>query len=109
MVLRKKKVSSEEPLSILRQCKLLDLAQSAYYYTPQPVSDEDLALMKLIDACYSERPFYSTSRTKDWLLDNNALVVNRKCIRSLRRLLAIEKLYSKCNLSLACHRHKVNP
>ena len=51
-------VSAAHELPISHQCKLLDLARSTYYYEPQPVSDEDLQLMRLIDECYLERPFY---------------------------------------------------
>jgi len=102
-------VSPEESLSIKRQCELLDLARSTYYYVPEPISDEELELMKLIDQCYLELPFYGTRRIKDWLLDKHSLVVNRKRIQRLRRLLAIETLYPKRNLSLANQRHKVYP
>ena len=102
-------MSKEEALPIIRQCELLDLARSTYYYTPEPVSDEELELMKLIDQCYLELPFYGTRRIKDWLLDRHGLTVNRKRIQRLRRLLAIETLYPKRNLSLANHRHKVYP
>ena len=93
-------MSKEEVLSITRQCELLDLARSTYYYMPEPVSDEELALMKLIDQCYLDLPFYGTRRIKDWLWDKHGLVVNRKRIQRLRRLLAIETLYPKRNLSL---------
>lgn len=88
-------VSKEEVLPITRQCELLGLARSTYYYMPEPVSDEELELMKLIDQCYLELPFYGTRRMKDWLWDNHGLVVNRKRIQRLRRLLAIETLYPK--------------
>ena len=96
-------VSKEEVLSITRQCQLLDLFRSTYYYAPEPVSEEELELMKLIDQCYLELPFYGSRRVKDWLYDNHGLVVNRKRIQRLRRLLAIETLYPKRNLSLANH------
>lgn len=102
-------VSSEEELSIAWQCELLDIPRSSFYYIPEPVSDEELALMKLIDQCYLELPFYGTRRIKDWLFDEHGLVVNRKRIQRLRRLLAIETLYPKRNLSLANQQHKVYP
>ena len=102
-------MSKESVLSISRQCELLDLARSTYYYTPEPVSDEELELMRLIDQCYLELPFYGTRRIKNWLLDKHSLVVNRKRIQRLRRLLAIETLYPKRNLSLANHEHKIYP
>ena len=102
-------VSKEHELTITRQCELLSLPRSTYYYAPEPISDDDLALMKLIDQCYLELPFYGTRRVKDWLLDEHQLVVNRKRIQRLRRLLAIETLYPKRNLSLANQKHKIYP
>jgi len=102
-------VSSKEELSISCQCELLDTPRSSFYYIPEPVSDEELDLMKLIDQCYLELPYYGTRRIKDWLYDEHGLVVNRKRIQRLRRLLAIETLYPKRNLSLANQKHKVYP
>jgi len=102
-------VSTEHDLTVSRQCELLDLARSTYYYAPVPVSEEELRLMRLIDECYLELPFYGTRRIKDWLYDRHGLVVNRKCIQRLRRLMAIETLYPKRNLSVANQRHKVYP
>ena len=102
-------VSKQETLSVVRQCKLLSLARSTYYYMPEPVSEEELRLMKLIDQCYLDLPFYGTRRIKDWLYDNHGLVLNRKRIQRLRRLLAIETLYPKRNLSKANQQHKVYP
>lgn len=102
-------ISSEEELSISSQCELLDIPRSSFYYIPEPVSDEELSLMKLIDQCYLELPYYGTRRIKDWLYDEHGLIVNRKRIQRLRRLLAIETLYPKRNLSLANQKHKVYP
>ena len=42
-------------------------------------------------------------------VDEHGLVVNRKRIQRLRRILAIETLYPKRNLSLANQKHKVYP
>ena len=102
-------VSKEHKLPISRQCELLNLSRSAYYYVPAPVNEDELVLMKLIDQCYLELPFYGTRRIKDWLLDEHGLLVNRKRIQRLRRLLAIETLYPKRNLSLANQQHKIYP
>lgn len=69
-----------EPLSISRQCELLDLPGSTFYHVPQPVSEDDLELMKEIDRCHTELPFYGSRRIKDWL-DDEGFTVNRKRIR----------------------------
>lgn len=102
-------VSAQDALSISCQCELLELNRSTYYYVPEPVSEEELALMKLIDQCYLALPFYGTRRIKQWLADEHGLVVNRKRIQRLRRVMAIETLYPKRNLSLANQAHKVYP
>lgn len=74
-----------------------------------PVGGKGLGLMKLIDKCYLELPFYGTRRIKDWLENEHDLIVNRKRIQRLRRLLAIETLYPKHNLSKANQKHKIYP
>lgn len=102
-------VDAKEALSVTRQCELLDVPRSTFYHAPAPVSEEELALMKLIDQCYIDLPFYGTRRIKDWLWDEHRLLVNRKRIQRLRRILAIETLYPKRNLSLANQQHKIYP
>jgi putative transposase len=51
-------------LSIARQCELLGLSRSSYYYEPVSESEEDLLLMKLLDEQYTRTPFYG-KRKKD--------------------------------------------
>ena len=41
-------------LPVVRQCRILKLARSTVYYTPQPTSDSDLLLMRLIDELHLE-------------------------------------------------------
>ena len=36
-------------LSLLRQCKLLDISRSSYYYKSSGESDYNLLLMRIID------------------------------------------------------------
>ena len=76
---------------------------------PEHVSDEELELKRLIDECYLEFPFYGTRWIKCWLQDKHGLVVNRMRVQRLRRLLAIETLYPKRNLSLANQQNKIYP
>src|SRR6266567_1887335 len=40
-------------LSIVRQCELLGLARSSYYYEPVLASEENLHLMRLLDEQYT--------------------------------------------------------
>jgi putative transposase len=56
---------NHEHLSLSRQCQLLDLAWSSWYYEPLGESPENLSLMREIDRQHIKRPFApkrSTSR-----------------------------------------------
>lgn len=51
-------------ISIRRQCELLGLHRSSYYYEKQPVlSDGDKILMDEIDKTNTGCPFYGRPRT----------------------------------------------
>ena len=102
-------VSAQEELSISKQCRLLDIPRSSFYHKPKAMTQEDLELMKLIDQCYLERPYYGSRRIKGWLFDHHQFVVNRKRIQRLMRQMGIETLYPKRNLSIANQQHKVYP
>lgn len=88
-----------------RQCELLGLARSTVYYRPEPVPESDLALMRLLDELHLERPFLGSRRLKD-ALEDQGIRVNRKRVQRLMRLMGIEALQAKRNLS---RRHPANP
>jgi putative transposase len=50
-----------------RQCKLLGISRSGLYYQAAAMSQEDLALMKVIDRQYLATPFYGARRLAAWL------------------------------------------
>lgn len=101
-------MNPSKPLSITRQCELLDLPRSTYYHVPQPVSGEDLDLMRLIDRCHTELPFYGSRRIKDWLEDEDH-IVSRKRIQRLMRTMGIVAIYPKQKLSQPNMAHRVYP
>ena len=49
-------------IPLYRQCELLGLSRSGYYYQPVPESEEDLLLMNLIDEQYTRTPYYGVRR-----------------------------------------------
>ncbi|MHB8472410.1 MAG: IS3 family transposase [Gammaproteobacteria bacterium] len=91
-----------------RQCALLGLPRSTFYHAPKLVSDEELALMALIDRCHLAHPYYGSRRIRDWLEDEGHRV-NRKRVQRLMRIMGLAALYPKRNLSLARQPHKVYP
>jgi putative transposase len=93
-MLKKEMISSFEALPISRQCELLDLARSSYYYTPKPESENNLRLMKMIDRQYLKTPFYG-SRSMTELLKRQGEAINRKRVQRLMRIMGLEAMYPK--------------
>ena len=95
-------------LSIRRQCELLGLSRSSYYYEPASESEENLELMRRIDELYIERPFFGSRRMAEELSGPDA-PVNRKRAQRLMRLMGIEALYPKKRTSKPGAGHKIYP
>jgi putative transposase len=86
-------------LSIVHQCKLLDLNRSTYYLAPAVESDENLRLMRRIDEQYLKTPFYG-SRRMTAVLERAGESVNRKRVQRLMRLMGLEGLFPGRRTSL---------
>lgn len=97
-----------ECLSVQRQCELLGLARSSWYYKPVPEDPEDLRLMRLIDEQYTRTPFYGVRRMVIWLREHGKQV-NPKRVRRLMRKMGLEAVYPKPHLSQANAQHKKYP
>jgi len=56
-------------LSVARQCELIGLPRSSYYRQGggQTESEENLALMRLIDEEYTRHPFYGSRQMRNVL------------------------------------------
>ena len=65
-------------------------------------------LMRLIDEEYTRHPIYGARRMKSYL-QNLGYAVNRKRIQRLYRLMGLEAVYPKPNLSKAVSEHKKFP
>jgi putative transposase len=96
-------------ITIGRQCELLGLSRSSYYYEPAQETPENLRLMRLIDQEYTEHPFQGSRRMMNWLNKVKGEEVNRKRVQRLMRLMGLEAIYPKPNLSRAGTGHKVFP
>jgi len=101
-------ISQEEELSVSKQCQLLDVSRSRFYYQTQPESEYNLMLMRLLDEIHLERPFYGSRRLKNALMDEG-YIVGRKKVSRLMRVLGITAIYPKPNTSKSNPKHKVYP
>jgi len=95
-------------LSIVRQCKLLDISRSGLYYQPVGISQEDLTLMKLIDRQYLATPFYGARKIAAWLKSKGHRV-NRKRVRRLMRIMGLKAIYRRPRTSQPTRGHKIYP
>ena len=93
-------------LSVRRQCELLGLGRSSFYYEPVPESAANLALMRQIDEQYLATPFYGSRRMTVWLQEQGQ-DVNRKRVQRLMRLMGLEAIYQKPRTTMAGAGHKV--
>jgi putative transposase len=95
-------------LSVRRQCELLGLNRSTWYYEPVPESAANLALMRRIDEQYLRRPYYGSRRMTVWLRGEGE-EVNRKRVQRLMRLMGLEAIYPKPRTTLPGAGHKIYP
>jgi putative transposase len=79
------------------------LPRSTYYHQPRPESTESLRLLRRLDELYMVYPFFGSRRMAV------TLEVNRKRIQRLMRILGIEALYPKPNLSRPAAGHEIYP
>jgi putative transposase len=91
-----------------RQCELLGVNRSGLYYEPLGESDENLAVMRLLDEQYTRTPFYGSRKMVEWL-GTQGFNVNRKRVSRLMALMGIEAVYPKPKLSQPGEGHRIYP
>jgi len=101
-------IDREHDLSIARQAKALGVARSSVYYKPRPVSDEDLELMRRLDALHLEHPFAGARMLRD-LLRREGVAVGRRHVATLMKRMGIEAIYRRPNTSKPAPGHKIYP
>jgi putative transposase len=95
-------------MSVVRQCGLLELSRSTFYYQPLGENAYNLALMRLIDEQFTKRPFYGVPRMTV-SLRRIGYGVNPKRVRRLMRVMGLEAIYPKPRLSANGSDHKIYP
>jgi putative transposase len=106
---RRALVEREDPaLPVTRQCRLLAVSRASVYRRPTEISDEDRAIMALIDRQYLARPYYGSRRMAAWLATQGH-PVNRKRVQRLMRLIGLVAVYQRPNTSKPAVAHKVYP
>ena len=101
--------ASHGKLSVVRQCDLIGLARSSYYYTPMAgESEENLRLMRQIDELYLKRPYYGSPRMTGRLRELG-WAVNEKRVARLMRLMGLQAVLPGPHTSRPHPEHRVYP
>jgi putative transposase len=95
-------------LPISRQCGLLGIARSSFYYQPRPPSAVEVDLLNRLDRIFTEHPVYGSRRLQVALL-REGISVGRRRIRRLMRKLGLCAIRPKRNTSKPHPEHKVYP
>ena len=99
---------SHPELSIRRQCELVGLNRTTFYYIPAQESNLNLHLMRLIDEQYTRTPFYGWPRMTAQLR-RQGYGINHKRVQRLMRIMGLQAIYPKRRTSIAAKKHKVYP
>ncbi len=95
-------------LGIVRQCALVSISRSSFYYEGKGESPLNLELMRLIDAQFLETPWYG-SRQMARHLRRLGYCVGRKRVRRLMRLMGLQAIYQKPRTSDPHPDHRIYP
>jgi len=95
-------------LSIRRQCELLGLHRSNYYYEPVKISEETVWLMRRIDEIFTECPFYGSRKIREGLR-REGIEIGRERVQALMRQMGLWAIYPKVKTSKKHPEHKIYP
>src|SRR5438046_657919 len=101
-------IAPEAGLSVIRQCALLGIARSSFYYRPRPESAEELELLKRLDRIFTDHPVYGSRRLQVALL-REGISVGRRRVRRLMKKLGLWAVRPKRNTSKRQPEPKVYP
>jgi putative transposase len=102
-------ISPDHPrLSIVRQCELVSISRSSFYREPAVESEENLALMRLIDEQFLETPWYG-SRQMARQLRRQGWRIGRHRVRRLMLKIGLAPIYQRPKTSAPHPQHKVYP
>ena len=106
---RKAMIRRDHPgLSLSRQCQVLAISRSSFYYAPKGESPENLALMRRLDELFMKYPFYGSRQMVRQLL-REGFAVGRHRVRRLMRLMGLEAIYQAPRTSDPHPAHRVYP
>ncbi len=102
-------IEPDEPkLSIVRQCELVGISRSSFYFESKGESPLNLKLMRLIDEQFLETPFYGSRQMARWLR-RQGHGVSRKRVRRLMQKMGLVPIYQGPKTSRTNPDHRIYP
>lgn len=95
-------------LSVRRQCRLLSLTRSTFYYRPRGESAENLCFMEIIDRQFLETPWYG-ARQMARHMQREGHGCGRHRVRRLMKLMRLVPIYQEPKTSKKHPDHKIYP
>jgi putative transposase len=95
-------------LGIVRQCEMVGISRSSFYYQPKGETDENLELMRVIDKQFLDKPWYG-SRQMARHLRRSGYPVCRKRVRRLMRKMGLVAIYQTPRTSQPHPEHRIYP
>jgi putative transposase len=95
-------------LSIARQCELVSISRSGFYYHPTGETPLNLELMRLIDTQFLETPWYG-SRQMARHLRREGYTVGRKRVRRLMAKMGLAPIYQRPRTTVPHPEHRIYP
>jgi putative transposase len=95
-------------LSVVRQCELVSISRSGFYYQPTGETPLNLMLMRLIDEQFLETPWYG-SRQMARHLKREGYSVGRKRMRRLMAKMDLVPIYQRPRTTVPHPDHRVYP
>ena len=96
-------------IPVYRQCELLGLTKSSYYYKPCRDTKYNEHLMRLIDEQYTRTPFYGSPKMTQWLRGQKGETVNHKRVERLMRQMGLMALSPGPHTSRRRQKHRIYP
>ncbi len=99
---------NQSELSIARQCRLVSMSRSSFFYEGRGESALNLELMRRIDEQFLETPFYGSRQMARWLRREGHRV-SRKRVRRLMRKMDLQALYQRPRTTVPHPEHRIYP
>ena len=102
-------IEPEHPrLSVVRQCELVSISRSGFYYRPAGETPLNLTLMRLIDEQFLQTPWYG-ARQMARHLRREGYTVGRKRVRRLMARMGLEPIYQRPRTTIPHPGHQIYP